>query len=100
MLSVAGPYLRTAFRKKLGYFSYKIGGKHANKASGMVPIKIVNFIKKTVKNEYKAKLILAKMVRESPRKFGEWGHNVFVYDINKVPLIDVPDLKDCEVIAI
>ena len=65
MLSVVGPYLRNQFKKRLGYYSYKIGGKHANKASGMVPIKIVNFLRKNVKNEFRAKLILARMVRES-----------------------------------
>ena len=96
MLSVVGPYLRSAFRKRLGDYSYKIGGKHAHKATGMVPLKMIKFIKKSVKNEYKAKLILAKMVRESPRKFGEWGHNVFIYDKNKVPLIDIPELQDFE----
>lgn len=96
-LGVVGPYLRSAFRKRLGKYSYKIGGKHANKAVGMVPLHIVKFIKKNIKNEYKAKLILAKMVRESPRKFGEWGHNTFAFNINKVPLIDIPDLKDFEV---
>ena len=100
MLSVVGPYLRNQFKKRLGYYSYKIGGKHANKASGMVPIKIVNFLRKNVKNEFRAKLILARMVRESPRKFGEYGHNAFVYDKNKVPLVDVPELKDCEVLII
>jgi hypothetical protein len=97
MLGTIGPYLRSAFRKRLGLYSYKIGGKHAHKHSGMVPLKIANFIKKSVKNEYKAKLILARMVRESPRKYGEWGHKGFIFDKNKVPLIDIPELKDCEV---
>lgn len=97
MLNIMGPYLRSAFRKRLGLYSYKIGGKQAHKASGMVPLKIVNFIKKSVKNEYKAKLILAKMVRESPRKYGEWGHKGFIMDKNRVPLIDIPEIKDFEV---
>jgi hypothetical protein len=98
MLGVVGPYTRSAFRKRLGLYSYKIGKKNTHKATGMVPLGIIKSIKKNVKNQYKAKLIIAKMVRESPRLFGKWGHNSFIYDVNKVPMIDIPEIKDFEVL--
>lgn len=100
MLRILGPYLRSAFRKRLGSYSYKIGGKQAHKAPGMVPLKVVNFIKKTVKDEYRAKVILARMVRQSPRKYGEFGHKGFAFNKSKVPLIDIPDLNEFEVLFI
>jgi len=97
---LTGPFLRSAFRKRLGLYSHKIGNKHAHKRPGMVPLQISNFIKKTVKNHFKGKMILAKMNRDSPRNFGSFGPKGFIYQKHKVPLLDIPDLKDFEVFPI
>lgn len=97
---LTGPFLRSAFRKRLGLYSYKLGKEHSHKRPGMVPLQITNFIKKTVKNHFKAKMILAKMNRDSPRNFGIFGPKGFTLKKNKVPVLDIPDLKDFEVLFI
>jgi hypothetical protein len=93
---LTGPFLRSAFRKNLGLYSYKIGNKHAHKETGMVPLQMKNFIKKTIKNQFKGKMLIAKMTRDSPRNFGSFGPRGFTMDKKKIPLIDIPDLKDFE----
>jgi hypothetical protein len=62
----------------------------------MVPLHLQNFIKKTVKNQFRGKMIIARMTRDSPRNFGSFGPSGFIMDKKKVPLIDIPDLKDFE----
>ncbi|CAG9315283.1 unnamed protein product [Blepharisma stoltei] len=92
MLNVLTPFTRmSAYRKSLGNYSYKIGGKHAHKKPGLVPLHIVNNIKKTIKDKYRQKLTIAKLERESKNLYGEFVHKGFRYNRLKTPIIEVPD---------
>lgn len=84
------PLARSAFRKRLGLYSYKIGNKHTHKKPGVIPLELMNQLKKKYAKN-KAKLLIEQHRRESIRPFGHFIHKGFKADRKMFPHIDIPD---------
>lgn len=94
MLDVLTPFTRSSYRKAIGNYSFKIGGKHAHKKPGLIPLHVKNNITASIKDQYRAKLLIARLERESTNLFGEFVHKGFKLDRNKVPKILIPELEN------
>ena len=95
MMNLLIPFMRSHYRKGLGRYSFKIGGKHTHKKPGIVPLHVKNNVQKILKDEYHSKLIIDNLERNSIYPFGNFIHKGFRADhLNKAPLIDIPDLSN------
>lgn len=99
LLGILGPPLRTAYRKKLGDFSYKIGKNHLHKKPGVVKLDVINQIKRDNKDIGKATYKIKEKVRESMYPLGIFTHKRFKIESRRVPFLDIPDLNGFEVIV-
>lgn len=91
--------LHGSYIKRKGLYSYKLAGRQEVKRIGQVPLHIVNRISRIVKNKEKASQLLQSYERkhQDGNLFGHYGTKGFVFDKEKAPAIEIPDLTDFEV---
>lgn len=86
-----------SFRKKLGVFNYKVkDGLKEHKKPGVIPLAIKQRLLK--ENTYDSIQKIKELEKKSTRLFGTFTRfGNFKFDKNKVPIFNVPELKDFEV---
>ncbi|KAM3128569.1 hypothetical protein pb186bvf_019337 [Paramecium bursaria] len=80
------------YRKTLGIYNFKIGHQQYHHQPGAVDVHTAESLKKTGKVVHRYKL--HDLQQNSDRVFGEFVGRKFRFDKNKVPIYDVPDLTD------
>eukprot|EP01016_Furgasonia_blochmanni_P010876 TRINITY_DN1471_c0_g1_i8.p1 TRINITY_DN1471_c0_g1~~TRINITY_DN1471_c0_g1_i8.p1 ORF type:complete len:234 (+),score=37.52 TRINITY_DN1471_c0_g1_i8:104-703(+) len=93
---ILGPALRAKrgsnFRKSLGVFNYKIDYGH-HKKPGVIPFRLKNQYLKS--GGQRGRALVKKMEMNSHYPFGHFTKKQkFIYDADRVPFFDVPDLTD------
>jgi len=81
------------FRKRLGVYSYKVRTHYTHKKPGVIPLNIKQNLLE--QNTHRSKRMIKILEANSHYPFGKFTRrNKFMFDANRVPLYNVPDLTD------
>ena len=85
----------SSFRKRLGLYSYKLSRNNRNKNPHAIPY---HQVKQYKKQGYHGQLKMRDLQRNSDRPFGRFTRKgKFIFDVEKVPFYNVPDLTNFKV---